>query len=107
MEFDRESEFERIMKEITPLSIPSFYIREVVVTLKNGGIVTLSGDELLKPIPMQGNLNWDKLSEQHDSIEDIDVNVNVPLIQDSVVYNVKKLLSFHFNNNIQTDDNED
>ena len=56
---------------------------------------------------MQGNLNWDKLSEQHDSIEDIDVNVNVPLIQDSVVYNVKKLLGIHFNNNIQPDDNED
>lgn len=107
MEFDRESEFERIMNEITPLSIPSFYIREVVVTLKNGGTVTLSGEELLKPLPMQGNLSWEKISQQHDSIEDIDVNVNVPLIQDSVVYNVRKLLALHFKDNLKNDDNEE
>lgn len=96
MEFDRESEFEKLMNEVMPLSIPSSFIREIVVTLKNGGTVSLSGEELLKPLPMTGNLSWEKISQQHDSIEDIDVMINVPLIQESVVYNVNQLLKNHF-----------
>ena len=96
MEFDREAEFERIMEDIMPLSIPNSFVREIVVKLKNGGEVTLSGEELLKPLPMTGNLNWEKVAHQHDQIEDIEVMVNVPLIQDSVVFNVKRLLSAHF-----------
>lgn len=98
MEFDRESEFERIMNEVMPLSIPSVYIKEVVVVLKNGATVTLSGEELLKPMPMNGPLSWEKITDQHNAIEDIDVQINVDLIQENVVYNVKKLLSQHFNN---------
>jgi hypothetical protein len=101
MEFDRESEFERIMEEIMPLSIPNSFVREIVVKLKNGGEISLSGEELLKPLPMTGNLNWEKVAHQHDQIEDIEVLVNVPLIQDSVIFNVKRLLSAHFGDNDQ------
>ena len=97
MEFDRESEFERIMNEVMPLSIPSVYIKQVVVVLKNGATVTLSGEELLKPMPMNDPLSWEKITDQHNAIEDIDVQINVDLIQENVVYNVKKLLSQHFN----------
>lgn len=96
MDFDRESEFDRIMGEIMPLSIPGVYIREVIVLLKNGATVSLSGEELLKPLPMTGQLDWGKISSQHNSIEDIDVRINVPLIQHNVILNVKKLLSQHF-----------
>lgn len=104
MEFDRESEFERLMNEVMPLSIPSSYIREIVVTLKNGGTVSLSGEELIKPLPMTGNLSWEKIADQHNSIEDIDVLINVPLIQEMVVFNVKQLLSYHFNDQFKDED---
>lgn len=106
MEFDRESEFERLMGEVMPLSIPTSYIREVVVTLKNGGTISLSGEELLKPLPMMGSLSWDGISNQHDSIEDIDVLINVPLIQENVVMNVRNLLAPHFGSD-KLDNKED
>jgi hypothetical protein len=96
MDFDRESEFERIMEEIFPVSIPAQFVKSLVVKLKNGGTVVLKGDELLQPLPISNDLSWDKLVEQFDSIEDIEVFIDMPAIQNNVAFNVKQILSAHF-----------
>lgn len=96
MEFDRKAEFERLMEEVVPMSIPSDFVQELLVTLNNGQEVTLSGEELLQPLPVANDLSWDKLISQFEKIEDIQVKIDVPAIQESVVLNVMKILSEHF-----------
>lgn len=96
MEFDRDGEFERLMEEVLPLSIPNSFVKELVVTLSNGKKVTLSGEELLMPLPMSGGVTWNKLAEQFEKISDVEVLIDIPAIQESVVRNVKNLLAAHF-----------
>lgn len=50
MDFDHDGEFDRIMEEIHPMSIPATFVRQVVVKMKNGQQISLSGDELLQPL---------------------------------------------------------
>tara|TARA_B100000035_G_C21011656_1_gene559902 strand:- start:118 stop:468 length:351 start_codon:yes stop_codon:yes gene_type:complete len=96
MEFDREGEFDRVMEEIFPVSIPSAFVKSISVKLSNGQQVVLKGDELLNPLPVANDFSWDKLVEQFDAIEDIQVFIDMPAIRQNVVMNVKKILNNHF-----------
>lgn len=98
MKFDREGEFDRLMEEIIPMSIPANFVKKVKVTLKTGPIIELTGPELLHPLPMMENLGWDKLSKKFENIEDVEVMIDVPAIKQNVVMNVKNILSRHFEN---------
>jgi len=96
MEFDRDGEFDRVMEEIFPVSIPSAFVKSISVKLANGQQVVLKGDELLNPLPVANDFSWDKLVEQFDAIEDIQVFIDMPAIRQNVVMNVKKILNNHF-----------
>lgn len=96
MEFDHDGEFDRIMEEISPMSIPAHFVRQVVVTMKNGQTIELTGEELLQPLPMVENVGWNKLAAQFDSIDDVQVQIDVPAIKKNVVLNVKNILKSHF-----------
>ena len=96
MEFDREGEFDRVMEEIFPVSIPSAFVKSISVKLANGQQVVLKGDELVNPLPVANDFSWDKLVEQFDAIEDIQVFIDMPAIRQNVVMNVKKILNNHF-----------
>ena len=97
MEYDREGEFDRVMEEITTVSIPSNFIKSISVKLANGSQVVLKGEELLNPLPVANDFSWDKLVERFESIEDIQVFIDMPAIRENVVMNVKKILEQHFN----------
>jgi len=85
------------MEEITPVSIPSNFIKSISVKLANGSQVVLKGEELLNPLPVANDFSWDKLVERFESIEDIQVFIDMPAIRENVVMNVKKILEQHFN----------
>ena len=87
MEFDREGEFDRVMEEIFPVSIPSAFVKSISVKLANGQHVVLKGDELLNPLPVANDFSWDRLVEQFDAIEDIQVFIDMPAIRQNVVMN--------------------
>lgn len=97
MEYDREGEFDRVMEEVFPVSIPSNFIKSISVKLANGSQVVLKGEELLNPLPVANDFSWDKLVERFESIEDIQVFIDMPAIRENVVMNVKKILEQHFN----------
>ena len=103
MEFDRDGEFDRIMEEIHPMSIPAQFVRQVVVKMKNGQSISLAGDELLQPLPMQENVGWDKLAKRFEQIDDVEVQIDVPGIKQNVVLNVKNILKAHFENQYKDD----
>lgn len=96
MKFDRDGEFDRLMEEIFPMSIPAEFVKSIVVTMKNGQEIELHGEELLHPLPMAENLSWDKLSSHFEQIDDVEVQIDVPAIKESVVINVQNILKNHF-----------
>lgn len=100
MEFDRDGEFDRLMEEILPMSIPAQFVKQIVVKMKNGSQVELTGEELLQPLPMAENLGWDKLAEHFEQIDDVEVQIDVPGIKHNVVMNVQNILKNHFENRL-------
>jgi hypothetical protein len=96
MEFDRENEFDRIMEEVVPISIPTNFIRGIQVTMRTGAIVQLKGDELLSPLPLSGEFSWSEMSSNFESIDDVEVLVDIPGLRESVVKSVKNILKNHF-----------
>lgn len=104
MDFDHDSEFDRIMEEIHPMSIPAHFVKQVVVKMKNGQTIELKGEELLQPLPMQENVGWDKLVKRFAHIDDVEVQIDVPGIKQNVVMNVRNILQQHFENQYKKDD---
>lgn len=100
MDFDREGEFDRLMEEIFPMSIPAQFVKSIVVKMKNGQSINLTGEELLHPLPMAESMGWDKLASHFEQIDDIEVQIDVDGIRESVVMNVQNILNSHFENNL-------
>ena len=96
IEFDRENEFDRIMEEVIPISIPTDFIRGIQVTMRTGAIVKLSGEELLSPLPLSGKFSWAEMAENFESIDDVEVLVDIPGLRKSVIKSVKNILKNHF-----------
>jgi len=85
-----------MMDEIFPMSIPTEYVESILVTLASGQEIEMSGDELLHPLPLADDLNWEKLVHRFDKIADVQVKINVAKIKNDVATNVKTILDSHF-----------
>lgn len=96
MEFDRESEFNRLIDECKPLSIPHEYVREFTVRMENGTELTLKGEDLLRPLPLSSAIPSIGFKHGNATVHDIDVLVDIPLVQKTVVTTVAALLGAHF-----------
>lgn len=93
---DDDPNFDKMMDEIFPMSIPTEYVESILVTLASGQEIEMSGDELLHPLPLADDLNWEKLVHRFDKIADVQVKINVAKIKDDVATNVKTILDSHF-----------
>ena len=91
-----DPDFDKLMDEIFPMSIPTEYVEKILVTLASGQTIEMSGDELLHPLPLADDLNWEKLVHRFDKIADVQVKINVSKIKDDVATNVKSILGAHF-----------
>ena len=91
-----DPDFDKLMDEIFPMSIPTEYVESILVTLASGQEIEMSGDELLHPLPLADDLNWEKLVHRFDKIADVQVKINVDKIKDDVATNVKTILDSHF-----------
>lgn len=96
MEFDREKEFDRIIEEITPISIPTSFIKGISVVMRNGSTVELNGDDLLSTLPLSGDFSWSDIAANFEAIEDVEILIDVPGLRQSVVDSVKNILKEHF-----------
>ena len=88
--------FDKLMDEIFPMSIPTEYVESILVTLASGQEIEMKGDELLHPLPLADDLNWEKLVHRFDKIADVQVKIDVAKIKEDVATNVKIILDSHF-----------
>ena len=79
-------------------------MESILVTLASGQEIEMSGDELLHPLPLADDLNWEKLVHRFDKIADVQVKINVAKIKDDVATNVKTILDSHFDAEDDIDD---
>lgn len=91
-----DPDFDKLMDEIFPMSIPTEYVEKILVTLASGQEIEMSGDELLHPLPLADDLNWEKLVHRFDKIADVQVKINVNKIKKDVATNVRTILGTHF-----------
>jgi hypothetical protein len=91
-----DPDFDKLMDEIFPMSIPTEYVESILVTLASGQEIEMSGDELLHPLPLADDLNWESLVHRFDKIADVQVKIDVAKIKDDVATNVKTILDSHF-----------
>ncbi len=98
--------FDKLMEEIFPMSIPTEYVESILVTLASGQTIEMSGDELLHPLPLADDLNWEKLVHRFDKIADVQVKINVAKIKKDVSVNVKTIMGAHFEDNDNDNDGE-
>tara|TARA_B100000809_G_scaffold230873_1_gene245609 strand:- start:805 stop:1269 length:465 start_codon:yes stop_codon:yes gene_type:complete len=98
-----DPDFDRLMEEIFPMSIPTDYVESILVTLASGQKIIMSGDELLQPLPLADDLSWEKLVHRFDKIADVQVKINVKKIKKDVQTNVMSILGEHFDADIPTD----
>ena len=99
-----DPDFDKLMDEIFPMSIPTEYVEKILVTLASGQEIEMSGDELLHPLPLADDLNWEKLVHRFDKIADVQVKINVSKIKEDVATNVKTILDTHFDIEDDIDD---
>ena len=91
-----DPDFDKLMDEIFPMSIPTEYVESILVTLASGQEIEMKGDELLHPLPLADDLNWEKLVHRFDKIADVQVKIDVAKIKEDVATNVKTILDSHF-----------
>jgi hypothetical protein len=91
-----DPDFDRLMEEIFPMSIPTEYVESILVTLASGQEIVMSGDELLQPLPLADDLSWEKLVHRFDKIADVQVKIDVEKIKTDVQDNVISILGQHF-----------
>lgn len=101
-----DPDFDKLMEEIFPMSIPTEYVESILVILASGQEIEMSGDELLHPLPLADDLNWEKLVHRFDKIADVEVKINVDKIKEDVATNVVKILGEHFDEDDMTIDGE-
>ena len=99
-----DPDFDKLMDEIFPMSIPTEYVEKILVTLASGQEIEMSGVELLHPLPLADDLNWEKLVHRFDKIADVQVKINVSKIKEDVATNVKTILDTHFDAEDDIDD---
>jgi hypothetical protein len=102
-----DPDFDRLMEEIFPMSIPTEYVESILVTLASGQKIIMSGDELLQPLPLADDLSWEKLVHRFDKIADVQVKINVAKIKKDVRTNVMSILGEHFEADKPTDDDSE
>ena len=91
-----DPDFDRLMEEIFPMSIPTEQVESILVTLASGQEIVMSGDELLQPLPLADDLSWEKLVHRFDKIADVQVKIDVEKIKSDVQDNVISILGEHF-----------
>lgn len=96
IEFDTDGEFDRIMEEIEPSSIPTQYLKSVAVTFITGKEIEISGEELLNPLPVASNFSWEQVVQQFKQISDVSIIIDVEKFQNHVYTNSNEILSTHF-----------
>jgi len=101
-----DPDFDRLMEEIFPMSIPTEYVESILVTLASGQQIVMSGDELLQPLPLADDLSWEKLVHRFDKIADVQVKINVEKIKKDVKNNVISILGKHFEADDPIEDND-
>jgi len=79
-DFTKTSVFDKIMKEIDHLEIPSKYIDQVVIQYKDGTFSEIKGSDMSGSAFIEKSM-WDKIEGDNQKIKDIRAFINVEKLE--------------------------
>lgn len=88
----RPSVFDRLVKEIESAEIPARYVEQILVQYYDGSVVELNGAEIMHPIPMNKNAQWQGMEESFKKMRDVKVFINTEILEKDINEMVEKYL---------------
>jgi hypothetical protein len=88
----RPSVFDRLVKEVDAVEVPSKYIDHITVVYHDGSVVDLRGDEINHPIPVNRSADKSALEESFKKMKDVKLFLNTEVLEDDVNAMVERLL---------------
>lgn len=92
----KPSVFDRIVKEIDAKEIPAKYVEQILIQYYDGQVVELSGSELIYPVPLNRNINWDSMEDSSKKIRDARIFINTDKLEKDINEEVEKVLGEFF-----------
>ena len=89
-------EFNKIMHEIHPNEIPIKFVEMIKVFRKNGEITTMTKDDLINTVPLNGPVDWDKISSNYHDIIDMEIYIDMEALEYTVHKNVHRMFGKFF-----------
>lgn len=80
----KPSVFDRIVKEIDANEIPAKYIEQILVQYYDGNIVELSRDEIIYPIQVNKDSNWEMTEDTFNKMRDVKVFISTDRLEEDV-----------------------
>ena len=71
------SVYEDLLAEIDPEEIPPRYIDRVTLTLKDGSVIDIPGEELHSPLPVGDKLNVPIDNAKHPNVESVRIYIDI------------------------------
>ena len=81
---NRLSVFDRIVKEIDTDEIPSKYIEYILVQYLDGRVVELRGNDIMFPVPLNKDMQWDKINNSSSKLKDVKVFIRTDILEQDI-----------------------
>ena len=66
-------DFGRFLSEVIASEIPIQFVSAVTVIFKNGKKSRLTREDLASPLPLEKNLNWNKVAEGFANVDNVEI----------------------------------
>lgn len=88
----RPTVFDRILKEIDPVEIPSEYIDHILIQYYDGNTIEISGAEIDYPVPLHKNPRTENVEEFFKKMQDVRVFINLQKLESDINQTVERYL---------------
>ena len=88
----RPTVFDRILKEIDPVEIPSEYVDHILIQYHDGNTIEISGAEINHPVPLNKSSKSDSVEEYFKKMQDVRVFINIQKLESDINQTVERYL---------------
>ena len=88
--------FGRFLSEVIASEIPIQFVSAVPVIFKNGKKSRLTREELALPLPLEKNLNWNKVSEGFANVANVEIHIDLESLEQKVSTKTDSLFEKYF-----------
>lgn len=89
-------DFGRFLSEVIASEIPIQFVSAVTVIFKNGKKSRLTREDLASPLPLEKNLNWNKVAEGFANVDNVEIHIDLEALEQRVSTKTDSLFEKYF-----------